>query len=139
MKKLLALLLFLPLGLFADITWQKDIPTAFELAKKEHKVVMIFVEGETCRWCKKMKHRTLSDENVDKRLQPYIAVKVFRENKEAMKDLPEIQGVPTIFFMTAEKKILESVIGYYTVEDFISYINDVEKDLAKMKKQPALK
>ena len=115
------------LSLTADISWQKDISSAFELAKKEHRNVMIFVEGKTCRWCKKMKHRTLSDESVDKRLQSYIAVKVFREDKEAIKDLPEIQGVPTIFFSTPEKKILESVIGYYTVEDFISYINDVEK------------
>ena len=127
MKRVLTILLLLSACLSADIVWQKDIPTALQLAQKEHKLVMVFVEGETCRWCKKMKHRTLSDESVDKRLQAYISVKVFRENKEDMKDLPEIQGVPTIFFMTAEKKILESVIGYYTVEDFISYINDVEK------------
>jgi thioredoxin-related protein len=114
--------------LFADeIVWQKDISAAFEKAKKEHKLVMVFVEGESCRWCKKMKHRTLSDESVDKRLQDYVAVKVFRENKENITDLPEIQGVPSIFFMTAQKKILESVIGYYNVEDFISYLNDVEK------------
>jgi len=114
--------------LFADeIVWQKDISAAFEKAKKEHKLVMVFVEGESCRWCKKMKHRTLSDESVDKRLQDYVAVKIFRENKEDITDLPEIQGVPSIFFMTAQKKILESVIGYYNVEDFISYLNDVEK------------
>ncbi len=127
MKRVFAILFLLSACLSAEIVWQKDIPTALQLAQKEHKLVMVFVEGETCRWCKKMKHRTLSDESVDKRLQTYIAVKVFRENKEDMKDLPEIQGVPTIFFMTEEKKILESVIGYYNVEDFISYLNDVEK------------
>lgn len=126
MKKIFAILLILSACLNADIVWQKDIPAALQLAQKEHKLVMVFVEGETCRWCKKMKHRTLSDESVNKRLQDYIAVKVFRENKDDIKDLPEIQGVPTVFFMTSEKKILESVIGYYNVEDFISYINDVE-------------
>jgi len=127
LKSIFTILLLLSACLNADIIWQKDIPTALQLAQKEHKLVMVFVEGETCRWCKKMKHRTLSDESVDKRLQAYIAVKVFRENKNDIKDLPEIQGVPSIFFMTAEQKILESVIGYYNVEDFISYINDVEK------------
>jgi thioredoxin-related protein len=127
LKRVFAILLLLSACLSADIVWQKDIPAALQLAQKEHKLVMVFVEGETCRWCKKMKHRTLSDEGVDKRLQAYIAVKVFRENKEDIKDLPEIQGVPTIFFMTAEKKILESVVGYFNVEDFISFINDVEK------------
>ena len=123
------MILILTLSLMADLDWQKEIPFAFELAKKEHKTVMVFVEGKECRWCKKMKHRTLSDESVNKRLQDYIAVKVFRENKDDIKDLPEIQGVPTVFFMTSEKKILESVIGYYNVEDFISYINDVEKQV----------
>jgi len=127
LKSIFTILLLLSACLNADIIWQKDIPTALQLAQKEHKLVMVFVEGETCRWCKKMKHRTLSDEAVDKRLQSYISVKVFRENEEAVKALPEIQGVPSIFFMTAEQKILESVIGYYNVEDFISYINDVEK------------
>jgi len=127
LKRVFTILLLLTACLSADIVWQKDIPTALQLAQKEHKLVMVFVEGETCRWCKKMKHRTLSDEAVDKRLQSYIAVKVFRENKEDIKDLPEIQGVPSIFFMTAQQKILESVIGYYNVEDFISYLNDVDK------------
>jgi len=125
------LLTFVLLGLSilfsADIVWQKDMTTAFELAKKENKVVMLFVEGEHCRWCKKMKHRTLADENVSKRLVPYIAVKIMRENAEAVKDLPMIHGVPTIFFMTDTKKVLESVVGYFGVGDFLSYIDDVEK------------
>ncbi len=111
----------------ADIVWQKDMKTAFSLAQKEHKVVMLFVEGKYCRWCKKMKHRTLADENVSERLKPYIAVKVMREDKEAVKDLPMIHGVPTIFFMTADKKVIETVVGYFGVGDFLSYIDDVEK------------
>ena len=110
-----------------EIILEKDIVTAFSKAKKENKVVMILVEGEYCKWCKRMKHRTLSDESVLKRLKPYILVKVMREDENAVKNLPAINGVPTIFFMTADKKVLESVVGYFNVEDFISYINDIEK------------
>jgi thioredoxin-related protein len=128
MKRLLTVfLLCMSTQLFADIVWQKDILTAFEMAKKENSVLMIFVEGEHCRWCKKMKHRTLADENVSERLKPYIAVKVMREDEEAVKDLPMIHGVPTIFFMTGNKKVLESVVGYFGVDDLLSYIDDVEK------------
>lgn len=85
------------------------------------------VEGKHCRWCKKMKYRTLGDENVQKRLASYIVVKVMREDEKAVEDLPIIEGVPTIFFMTPEKKVIESVVGYFVVEDFLSYIDDVEK------------
>jgi len=111
----------------SELVWQKDIATAFSKAQKENKIVMVLVEGEHCRWCKKMKHRTLSDDNVSKRLESYVVVKVMQEDAEAVKDLPAINGVPTIFFVKANKKVLESVVGYFNVEDFISYINDIEQ------------
>ena len=110
-----------------SLEWVKDINTAFSMAKKEHKNVMVFVEGEHCRWCKKMKGRTLSDESVEKRLEKFVVVKVMREDPVAMAILPQIKGVPTTFFMNENKKVLESAIGYWNVEDFIAYINDVEK------------
>ncbi len=121
--------LFLLVGtLFSsELVWQKDITTAFEKAQKENKVVMVLVEGEHCRWCKKMKHRTLSDDSVSERLEPYIIVKVMREDTEAVKDLPAINGVPSIFFLKANKKVLETVVGYYNIVDFTSFIDSVEK------------
>jgi len=126
MHKIILGILLLSSTLFS-LEWVKDIDTAFTMAKKEHKNVMVFVEGENCRWCKKMKGRTLSDESVEKRLEKFVVVKVMREDPKAMAFLPDIKGVPTTFFMNSNKKVLESAIGYWNVEDFIAYINDVEK------------
>ncbi len=137
MQKLL-LGMFLLAGIFfsttlfaGEIVWMKDINSAFKLAQKEQKIVMVLVEGKHCRWCVRMKDRTLADVNVEKKLKSYIAVKVMREDEDAVKDLPMIHGVPSIFFMTSKKKVLESVIGYFNVEDFLSYISDVEKKTSK--------
>jgi thioredoxin-related protein len=126
MKKIILSILVLSGTIFA-LDWVKDINTALELAKKEHKTIMVMVEGEHCRWCKKMKGRTLSDDAVEKRLEKFVVVKVMREDGNAMAKLPPVDGVPTIFFMKENKAILEEVIGYFNVEDFTSYINDVEK------------
>ena len=126
MKKLL-LSIFVLSGTLLAVDWVKDIDTALELAKKEHKNVMVMVEGEYCRWCKKMKGRTLTDDAVEKRLKNYVVVKVMREDGNEMAKLPPVQGVPTIFFMKSNKAIIQEVMGYFNVEDFISYINDVEK------------
>ncbi len=126
MNKIVLGLLLLSSTLFS-VEWVKDIETAFTLAKKEHKNIMVLVEGENCRWCKKMKYRTLSDETVEKRLEKFVTVKVMREDPSAMSVLPQIKGVPTIFFMNENKAVLEEVVGYFNVEDFISYINSVEK------------
>ncbi len=125
MKKLL-LSIFVLSGTLLAADWVKDIDTALELAKKEHKNVMVMVEGEYCRWCKKMKGRTLTDDAVEKRLKNYVVVKVMREDGNEMAKLPPVQGVPTIFFMKSNKAIIQEVMGYFNVEDFISYINDLE-------------
>ena len=126
MNKIVLGILLLSSTLFS-LEWIKDLDTAFALAKKEHKNVMVLVEGENCRWCTKMKHRTLSDETVEKRLEKFIVVKIMREDPKAMSVMPQIKGVPTIFFMKEDKAVIEDLIGYFNVEDFISYINDVEK------------
>ena len=126
MSKIILGLLLLSSTLFS-LEWVKDIDTALTVAKKEHKNIMVFVEGENCRWCKKMKHRTLSDESVEKRLGKYVVVKVMREDGNAMSVLPPVQGVPTIFFMKEDKAVIEEIIGYFNVQDFLSYIGDVEK------------
>jgi thioredoxin-related protein len=126
-KLFVAVLILLFTQLSADVVWQKDFSQALELAKKEQKVLMLFVESKSCRWCKKMKSRTLSNEMVIKRLKSYISVKVMRDDIDVLRDLPAINGVPTIFFMTVDKRVLEKVVGYFNVEDFLSYIDDVEK------------
>lgn len=126
MTKIILGLLLLSSTLFS-LDWVKDIDTALTVAKKEHKTIMVFVEGEHCKWCKKMKHHTLSDDVVEKRLEKFVLVKVMRENGVAMSVLPPVRGVPTIFFMKDNKAIIEEIIGYFDVTDFISYLNDVEK------------
>ena len=128
MKNILLIWVWSVMILFAgELHWEKDLTTAFERAKQEHKVVMVMVESEHCRWCKKMKHRTLSDDTVSKRLENYILVKVLQEDPEAIKHLPVIKGAPTIFFMTAQKQEIMTALGYYNVFDFTSYLNDVDK------------
>ena len=126
MNKIVLGLLLLSSTLFS-VEWSKDLDTAFALAKKEHKKIMVLVESKTCRWCKKLKHRTLSDEAVEKRLKKLVTVKVMREDAFAMSELPAVKGVPTIFFMNEDKIILDEILGYVDVEDFIFYINEIEK------------
>jgi len=126
MTKIVLALLMLSGTLFA-LEWANDLDTALAEAQKEHKNIMVMVEGEHCRWCKKMKGRTLSDESVEKRLEKFVVVKVMREDGSAMAKLPPVDGVPTIFFMKENKAVIQEVVGYFNVEDFISYINDVEK------------
>ena len=104
-----------------DIVWQSDLESARKLAKKEHRLMMIMVEGEHCRWCKKMRYRTLGDEKVIAKLASFVNVRVDQEDTKATALLPKIEGVPTIFFMSPDQKVLETAMGYYDVDDFLSF------------------
>ena len=128
MEKIVLLFLTLCGMLLADdLIWQKDLESAFALADKEHRTVMVMVEGEHCRWCKKMRYRTLGNDRVIAALKSFITVRVDEADETAMKILPPVQGVPTIFFLQPDKKVIETVTGYYGVDDFLSFVKDVKR------------
>lgn len=109
------------------IPWVKDLPTAFEQAKKENKNVMVMAVSVGCRWCDKMKSQTLSNEKVAKRLQNYILVQADRETPSQRDQLPEFKHVPIIFFMKPDKEVIDNLRGYFEAEDFLEYLNDIEE------------
>jgi thioredoxin-related protein len=128
MEKSIMLLLLLSGMLFCGETvWQKSLSDAFSVAEKEHKVVMVMVEGTHCRWCKKMRSQTLSSEKAIQALSAFVNVRVNESDPSAMKVLPPLKGVPTIFFLYPDKRVIEHVEGYYSVEDFLSFIKDVRR------------
>jgi uncharacterized protein YyaL (SSP411 family) len=134
MKPLILLAVLFGHLLFAvDIVWQKDLQHAFEVAQRENRLLMVFVEGEHCRWCKKMRYRTLEDERVVRKLSRFVNVRVDEADKEAMKDLPAIQGVPTIFFLYPNKEVIETAMGYYRTDDFLSFFKGIEQKVWQVK------
>jgi thioredoxin-related protein len=108
------------------IPWAKDLSTAFTLAKKEKKNVIIMAVSVGCSWCKKMKERTLSNPKVAKRLEKYILVQADRETPSQREQLPPFKHVPILFFMTPKKEIIDSMRGYYQTDDFLDYLNQIE-------------
>ena len=124
--KTLLTLVLLSSTIFA-LDWEKSLKDALTKAEVEHKNVMVLVEGEHCRWCKKMKQQTLSDEGIEKRLKEYVVVKVMRHDSSTRTTLPKVSGVPTTFFMKADKTVIYELLGYVDVADFNTTLNDLKK------------
>jgi len=108
------------------IPWAKDLPTAFVLAQKEHKNLLIMAISEGCGWCKKMKERTLSNTEVATRLEKYILVQADRETPSEREQLPSFKHVPIVFFMTPQKELIDNMRGYYLADDFLEYLDEIE-------------
>lgn len=129
MQKILVIILLFIVSLnSAELKWEKDLQTAFSKAEKDNKVVMVLVESDYCRWCKKMKENTLKDKVVSSMLQEFILVKVDRD-KVKQNYIPYAKYIPTIYFMTKDKKVIEKVTGYFGILDFKSWINDVRNKM----------
>ena len=112
----------------SGLSWYLNIETALQKAKKEKKSIVVMVGEESCKWCKKMKNRTLIDTRIQAKLKSYILVSVKRSDKEAMKYLPTFDGnIPSFFFMQDNKELIESIVGYYKANDFLDYLNEVEE------------
>jgi len=129
---LLSVIVFGGALLAGELHWEKDLQTAFDKASAANRPLMVMVESKTCRWCIKMKQRTLEDDTIAERLKGYVLVKIDRDEVKS-KFVPYAKYVPTIYFMTPKKKILETVTGYFGVLDFNSWIDDTEKKLENLK------
>ena len=115
-----------------ELHWEESLQSAFDKASKTNRPLMVMVESKSCRWCKKMKHRTLEDDAVSVRLKNYVLVKIDRDEVSS-EFVPYAKYVPTIYFMTPKQKILERVTGYFNVSDFKSWIDDADMKLKKQK------
>ncbi len=129
---LLSVIVFSGALLAGELHWEKDLQTAFDKASADNRPLMVMVESKTCRWCVKMKKRTLEEDTIAARLQSYVLVKIDRDEVSS-EFVPYAKYVPTIYFMSPKKKILETVTGYFGVLDFNSWIDDTEKKLKNLK------
>lgn len=132
MKKLLIIMAFGMSLLNAELVWQNDLNKATVIAKKNKQNIFVLVESNHCRWCKLLKETTLNDPKIQTKLNKFILVKTMRENS-AKYSLPPIIGVPTMFIMTPDRKIIEQGIGYLETEDLSDVIDKFNKK-AKSKK-----
>jgi len=132
--KLLSILL--TLGLLClhavDLQWAHSYKEALSLAKKEKKNVMLLVTSARCGWCRKLESTTLKDKNVVERLnKKYILVHAMRGDETYPKTF-NVGSVPASFFLDADGKlIIRKVVGYWSAEDYLSYMDDVDYKLGK--------
>jgi len=112
----------------AGLSWYSHIDNALKSAQKSHKNLIVMVGEESCRWCKKMKERTLTDEKVKEKMSEYILVSVKRSDKAEVAHIPEFDGsIPSFFFMKDNEEVYDSVIGYFKADDFLRYMNEMEE------------
>ena len=130
-------LLLLTCNLFAEgLSWQSSYADALKKAKLEHKRVMLLITSETCKWCRKLESTTLKDPQVIERLQKeYVVVNVTRHKDDYPKRFSAVVVPMSYFLTTDEKVIMRGVMGYWSSEDYLSIMDDVDRYYKKMLKK----
>jgi len=124
------------------VTWIWAAPIAFEhnfdvakaKAQKEDKILYVLITSETCRWCRKLEETTLKDDSITNTLtQHFISIDVIRD-KDQYPPCLKAPMVPTSYFLTPDGRILYSVPGYWSSEDYASILGDVIRKYKREKK-----
>ncbi len=121
MRKLFLVLIFTTLSLFAqDLKWIYDFEDAKYFAKKENKIVMMFVTMQSCPVCNYMKEKVFTKKDIKEYLNKHM---ILYEVDIDMDDLPsgyEVYGTPTTFFIKSDgTNIGKPIIGGTKPEFYI--------------------
>ncbi len=125
-------LIFLHVNLHAnEIKWLHNYDKAVVKAISQNKKIFLLLTSETCRWCRKLEATTLEDPTIVERInQKYIAVALTR-NKDSYPAYLEAKMVPMSFFLTQKGRVINSMPGFWNVEDYHSILDDVNYHLKK--------
>ena len=134
--KSLLLLSFLVFSLNAsEVNWSKSYEEALASAKKENKLVYVFITTVDCEWCEKFKHSTLRESKIVKRLnKEYSSVEVTKNVDTYPKELKAVVA-PMHYFLDANGNIVDYSRGYWDKLDFNFILDDVQKRLKKQRKK----
>ena len=129
MKYVLSIIL-LSLSLFgADLDWSHNYKKGLEDAKKEHKLVYVFITSDKCKWCRKFEKTTLQDKTVTKRLySEFVTIHLSRDRDTIPKEF-ETSPVPRHYFTDTQGNILYSSLGHRGVDCFDAFMDNAQKKM----------
>jgi thioredoxin-related protein len=119
----------------SEVSWSKSYEEALVSAKKENKLVYVFITSVDCEWCEKFKHTTLREDKIVKRLnREYSSVEVTKGVDRYPKELKAVVA-PMHYFLDADGNIVDYSRGYWDKLDFNFILDDVQKRLKKQRKK----
>ncbi len=135
MKYIMILLLTLT-SLFANeateladkLGYLKSYDKAFLSAKKEKKLMMLIIVEDGCHWCEKLANTTLSNKDVQSKLQTLTKVIVGKEDDAAFNYEPHF--FPMIYFINPQThKVLDTAYGYQKKEGLLKHLQKAKENM----------
>ena len=127
MKYLISIIIFSTLLFSSDLDWSSDYEKALIQAKKENKLVYVFITSDSCRWCRKFEQTTLIDMDIEDRLEEeYITIHLSRD-RHTIPAKFKTSPVPRHYFLDQKGDILYDSLGYRDAELFNSFMDNAKQ------------
>jgi len=125
-KILLTFFLLLSTVHAVDIPWNHDYNKALAQAKKEHKIIYLFIGADNCKYCKRLYEWTLSKPEVIKKMKKdYILLYMSRDQHDIPKQY-ERYGAPRHYFINYKEEIIHSDQGSREPEGWYDILDEVD-------------
>ena len=123
---LLSILLFISTLDATELNWEHNYNNALTSAKKEKKMVYLFIGADNCRHCDRFKKQTLSNKELIKKMKKEYVLLYMSRDQHNIPDRFEKYGVPMHYFLTAEGKIIAVIQGSRELEGWYDVLDEIE-------------
>ena len=116
----------------SGIKWGNNLDSAFDIASKSNKLIMIDFMADWCPPCKKMDKTTFLNINIIKKSNEFIPIRI---DVDKQKNIAEEYngnarkyggvGIPNILFLDKEKKVFRHIVGFHDVDNLIEIMDSV--------------
>jgi len=127
MKKILTVISILTSLIFAN-------SDTLQVAKKEHKIIMIELVQENCHFCKRMDEEVMTDANISNTLSKDFIVVKFDINRDKLPLGLKKEITPTFAFVKESGEIFSIIRGAWNREDFSALLRYIKKK-SKIKRE----
>ena len=108
----------------AAINWLRSMSEGAAAQRGTDKLLVVYLGGEHCPWCRKMEAETHADAKVISAMAKAVAVKPSGTDARALSSKYSIRGVPATLVLGPDGDLLTKVMGYRPPAAFLQALEN---------------
>ena len=109
-----------------ELNWEHNYDAALATAKKEKKMVYLFIGADNCKHCERFKTQTLSNKALIETMKKEYVLLFMSRDQHKIPDKFEKYGVPFHYFLSSEGKIIAEVQGSRELEGWYDVLDEID-------------